>query len=101
MNVTVLTATEAASEAADFLGVGQAGFALDSPEGVAASLRRAASFLCPTTHRQGSVVVLMPGAQIADPFNSLRQPAHTRQHASIAADRETCDSNVETPYLPG
>ncbi len=52
MTAIIRSLDEAAEIAAEELGIAAGGFALASPEGLAASARRAASFLCPATQRQ-------------------------------------------------
>lgn len=51
MELSVLSADEASAMSVCVLGLDDASIALDYPEAIAASLRRAASFLCPTTPR--------------------------------------------------
>lgn len=51
MRLSVVTVDEAAALSVRVLGLDDASIGLDSPEAIAASLRRAASFLCPTTPR--------------------------------------------------
>jgi hypothetical protein len=51
MTVTTLTGAEASALSVQALGLDPGLVTLDSPEGLAASLRRAASFLCPTSPR--------------------------------------------------
>lgn len=51
MGAATRTADEVAAISVRALGLDEEGFGLDYPEAIAASVRRAASFLCPTTPR--------------------------------------------------
>ena len=51
MRLSTITADEVSSTAVQALGLDERSFGLDYPEAIAASLRRAASFLAPTTPR--------------------------------------------------
>lgn len=64
MTVRTLTSVEATALSVRTLGLDPDSVALDSPEGLAASLRRAASFMCPTS--PSSLVAAVMGA--VEPF---------------------------------
>lgn len=51
MRILTVTADEVAAASVHLLGLDEESVALDYPEAICASLRRAASFLCPTTPR--------------------------------------------------
>jgi len=86
MRIQVMTKDEAMKTAVDALDVGLAGYPLMSAEGIAASVRRTASFLCPATQRQ-----------IADAVLDAMKPLSSQE--SLA--REQVNSTVEALVLNG
>ena len=83
MSVQVITINEAARAAVDALDVDLGQFALTSPEGIAASLRRAASFLCPATQRQLADAVLNAVNPLAVPDQVTRSQVNSTLDALV------------------
>lgn len=83
MSIRVITAGEAMQVAAETLGMGSAGFRLSSPEGIAASVRRAASFLCPATQRQLADAVLDAVVPLTVPEPVTREQVNSAVEALV------------------